>query len=83
MQLGSLANLEREKLGDEFNKLLADIKEYVRILSEESNIRSIIREDMEEIRTKFGDKRRTVISDEELTHVDKADLITEEPMVVT
>jgi DNA gyrase subunit A len=83
MQLGSLANLEREKLGEEFKKLLDDIAEYVRILSDEANIRAIIREDMEEVRSKFGDKRRTDISDEELTQVDKGDLITEEPMVVT
>ncbi|MBD3674477.1 MAG: DNA gyrase subunit A [Planctomycetaceae bacterium] len=83
MQLGSLANLEREKLSDEFAKLLEDITEYVRILSDESNIRSIIREDMDEIIAKYDDKRRTDISDEELTQVDKADLIAEEPMVVT
>jgi DNA gyrase subunit A len=83
MQLGSLANLEREKLSDEFGKLIEDINEYVSILSDESNIRAMIRDDMDEIIAKYGDKRRTDISDEELTHVDRADLITEEPMVVT
>lgn len=83
MQLGSLANLEREQLTGEFQELLADIKEFLRILSDENNIRALVREDMEELKKKFADKRRTEISDEELSDVDREDLIPEEPMVVT
>lgn len=83
MQLGSLAGLEREKLGEEFSKLLDEIAEYVRILSDESNILAIIRGEMEMLAAKYADKRRTTISEEELSYVDRADLITEEPMVVT
>lgn len=83
MQLGSLAGLERDKLGEEFSKLLDEIAEYVRILSDEANILAIIREEMEMLATKYADKRRTTISDDELAYVDRADLITEEPMVVT
>lgn len=83
MQLGSLANLEREKLSDEYRKLIEDIHEFLRLLSDEANIRAVIRDDMEELKAKYGDKRRTDISDEELTAVDRDDLITEAPMVVT
>ncbi len=83
MQLGSLANLEHENLQGEFHKLLENIAEYVRILSDEANIRSIIRDDMVELKKKYGDKRRSEISDEELEEVDPGDLIAEEPMVVT
>ena len=83
MQLGSLANLEREKLREEFEKLLADIDEYLRLLSSEDNIRAIVRQDMEMLIQKYGDKRRTEISDEELTDVNRDELITESPMVVT
>ncbi|HID24838.1 MAG TPA: DNA gyrase subunit A, partial [Planctomycetaceae bacterium] len=83
MQLGSLANLEREKLREEFQKLLADIAEYMRLLSDEANILAVVRSDMEELKQKFGDDRRTDISDEELTQVDRDELILEEPMVVT
>lgn len=83
MQLGSLAGLERDKLGEEFSKLLDEIAEYVRILSDEANILAIIRGEMEMLAAKYNDKRRTTITDEELTYVDRADLITEEPMVVT
>ena len=83
MQLGSLANLEREKLGEEHQKLLADVNEYLRLLSDEANIRAIVRDDMIELKSRYGDKRRTEISDEELTDVNRDELITEEPMVVT
>ncbi|MES2789521.1 MAG: DNA gyrase subunit A [Planctomycetota bacterium] len=83
MQLGSLAGLERDKLGEEFSKLLDEIAEYLRILSDEANILAIIREEMEMLSAKYSDKRRTTITDEELSYVDRADLITEEPMVVT
>ncbi|NOX57048.1 MAG: DNA gyrase subunit A [Planctomycetes bacterium] len=83
MQLGSLANLEREKLREEFQKLLADIAEYMRLLSDEANILAVVRSDMEELKQKFGDDRRTDISDEELTQVNRDELILEEPMVVT
>ncbi|QDT38048.1 DNA gyrase subunit A [Stratiformator vulcanicus] len=83
MQLGSLASLEREELSGEFNKLLEEIDEYLRLLSDEANIREVIRQDMQEIKDKFGNKRRTEISDEELGDVDRGDLIAEEPMVVT
>lgn len=83
MQLGSLANLEREQLAGEYNKLLADIAEFLRILSDEEVIRGMIRDDLLELKKKYGDERRTEISDEELTDVNRDDLITEEQMVVT
>ena len=83
MQLGSLANLEREKLREEHEELLTAISEYLRLLSDESNIRSVIREDMEELKEKYGDKRRTEISGEEIGDYNRDELITEEPMVVT
>ena len=83
MQLGSLANLEREQLHDEYAGLLADIAEYLRLLSDESNLRSVVRTDMVEIKDKYGNSRRTDISPEEVGHVDREDLITEQPMVVT
>lgn len=83
MQLGSLANLEREQLQGEHRKLLDSIAEYLHLLSEEAHLRAVVREDMEELKKKYGDKRRTEISEEALTDVNRDDLITEEPMVVT
>ncbi|MBA3314615.1 MAG: DNA gyrase subunit A [Planctomycetaceae bacterium] len=83
LQLGSLASLEREQLSGEFHKLLEEIGGHLRLLSDEANIRAVIREDMLELKEKYGDKRRTDISDEEVGDVDRGDLIAEEPMVVT
>jgi DNA gyrase subunit A len=83
MQLGSLANLERENLQGEHRQLLESIVGFKTLLSDESNIRAVIRTDMAELKKRFADGRRTEIVDEELTEVDKDELIVEEPMVVT
>jgi DNA gyrase subunit A len=83
MTLGQLVNLEQERLSGEHQKLLDEIREYLRILSAEQNILDIIREDLVEIRRKYGEDRRTEITDEEIGNIDLEDLITEETMVVT
>ena len=83
MQLGSLANLEREQLGGEYADLIAQIREFLRLLSDEANLRAVVRQDMVELGERFGDDRRTEIDPIELGNVDIGDLIAEEPMVVT
>jgi len=83
MQLGSLANLERENLQGEHSKLLEDISGYLHLLSDIAHIRQEIRDEMDVLQAKYSSPRRTEISDEELTDVDRAELIAEEPMVVT
>ncbi len=83
MQLGSLANLEREKLRSEYMKLLDDINGFLLLLASDANILAVVRDDMLALKEKYPDKRRTEISEEELTDVNKDDLITEETMVVT
>ena len=83
MTLGQLVNLEQERLGNEHKKLLEEIAEYLRILSDEQNILDIIKEDLREIRKKFGDERRTEITGEEIGNIDLEDLIAEETMVVS
>ncbi|HEY0981715.1 DNA gyrase subunit A [Schlesneria sp.] len=83
MQLGSLANLEREKLNEEHTKLLADIKGHLYLLSDEANIRAVVRDDMLALKAKYATKRRTEINDLELSGINQEDLIAEEPMVVT
>jgi len=83
LQLGSLANLEREKLREEFQKLIADIGGYLHLLSDEAHLRAVVREETLALKEKYGDRRRTQILDEELGDYDKEALIAEEPMVVT
>ena len=83
MTLGQLVNLEQSRLSDEHHKLLDQITEYLRILSDDKNILDLIKEDLEEIKKKHGDPRRTEISGEEIGSIDLEDLITEETMVVS
>jgi DNA gyrase subunit A len=83
MQLGSLANLERETLRGEHQKLLENIAEYLLLLSDDGNIRAVIRQDMLNLKEKYGTKRRTAFSEDEVAEINRDDLITEEPMVVT
>ncbi len=83
MTLGQLVNLEQERLGDEHRKLLDDIEEYLRILSDDQIILDMIRQDLHELKRKHGDARRTEISGEELGDIDLEDLIREETMVVS
>ncbi len=83
MQLGSLANLERENLQGEHGKLLEEITGYLTLLSDEAHQLAVVRGEMDELKRRFPNARRTEITDEELTDVDKDELIAEEPMVVT
>jgi DNA gyrase subunit A len=83
MTLGQLVNLEQEKLGGEHAELLKEIGEYLHILSDEKNILAIVRHDLELIRDKFADARRTEITGEEIGDVNMEDLIEERMMVVS
>lgn len=83
MTLGQLVNLEQQRLSEEHAQLLAEITEYIDILSSPERINGIIRDDMLEMKRRFGDNRRTEISGEELGNIDLEDLITEETMVVS
>ena len=83
MTLGQLVNLEQERLSGQHAKLLEEIIEYLRILSDDDNVNAIIREDLEEIQRKYADARRTELSDEELGQIEDEDLIDEENMVVS
>jgi len=83
MTLGQLVNLEQERLAEEHRSLLADIAEYLRILSDRKNILEIIRQDCLELKRRFGDPRRTEITGEEIGQIDMEDLIEEETMVVS
>ncbi len=83
MRLGQLVNLEQEKLTDEHKQLLEEITDYLDILGSQARVYGIIKEDLEEMKRRFGSPRRTQISNEELGNIDLEDLITEETMVVS
>jgi DNA gyrase subunit A len=81
MQLGQLANLERDEILKEYNQLREQIREYEAILGDDGRVNAIIRKDLETIRDRFGNPRRTEISDDG-GDVDMEDLIADEQMVV-
>ncbi|MCC7011697.1 MAG: DNA gyrase subunit A [Planctomycetes bacterium] len=84
MRLGRLTGLEREKLEEEFNALLAEIADLKDILDRDERVVAIIKTDLDELEQKYGDERRTEISAEEIDgSFDIEELITEEMMVVT
>ena len=84
MRLGSLTGLEIEKLDAEHAALVAEIADLEDILANEERVSAIIRLDLDEMVTKFGDERRTEISSEEIDgSFDIEELIAEELMVVT
>ncbi|WP_235908868.1 DNA gyrase subunit A [Roseiconus nitratireducens] len=83
MRLGQLVNLEQEKLSEEHKQLLEEITDYLDILGSQARVYGIIKDDLEEMKRRFGDARRTQISNEELGNIDLEDLITEETMVVS
>ncbi len=84
MRLGSLTGLERDKLEAEWNELVATIKDLEDILARAERVTAMIRADLLELVEKYGDKRRTEISGEEVDGgFDLEELITEDLTVVT
>ncbi|WP_237755849.1 DNA gyrase subunit A [Fructilactobacillus fructivorans] len=83
MRLVRLTGLERGKITDEHNKLLANIKDYKDILNSRDRINEIIYDELLEIQKKFGDKRRTELLVGEITSIEDEDLIEEENVVIT
>jgi DNA gyrase subunit A len=82
MRLQRLVGLEREKIENEYNELVKLIAELRAILADEQKVLGVIRDELIEIRDKFGDDRRTKIIAAE-GEFDEADLIPEEDVVIT
>jgi DNA gyrase subunit A len=82
MQLQRLTGLEMEKLAREYAKLAEEIEGYEAILRDEALVMDIIREDIYEIRDKYGDERRTQFIGE-VAGFQMEELIPDEPVMVT
>ena len=82
MQLKRLQGLDREKLQTEYKELEEKIAYFLRILSDEGLVKSILKEELTAIADKFGDDRKTEIQDVE-DELDIEDLIEEEQCVFT
>ena len=82
MQLQRLTGLEIEKLAKEYAELMEQIEGYEAILANEDILLDVIREDIHEIKEKYGDKRRTQIT-AKAEQFEIEDLIVEEEVIVT
>ena len=82
MRLKALQGLDREKLQAEYDELMQRINYYLDLLADESKLRAVLREELIEIRDKFGDERKTEIQEIE-DEIDIEDLIEEETCAFT
>ncbi|MBS20823.1 MAG: DNA gyrase subunit A [Chloroflexi bacterium] len=82
MQLRRLAALEREKLEQEYQELQETIKGLQELLGDESKILDVVKEETEEVKSKYGDKRRTTIS-HDAYDLSREELEAHEQIVIT
>jgi DNA gyrase subunit A len=83
MRLRRLTGLEREKIEEELNELLKLIQELKSILASEEKVLQIIKEELLEIKDKYGDERRTKIDMTAIDYIEDESLIPVEDLVVT
>ncbi|MBP7176353.1 MAG: DNA gyrase subunit A [Thermoclostridium sp.] len=82
MRLGRLTGLEREKLEQEYQEVLAKIAWYKDILSKPELVHNIIKEELTDIKNRYGDERRTKITFD-TNDIEMEDLVDDEDIVVT
>ncbi len=82
LRLHRLTGLEQDKILDEYKDILDLIKDLLEILSDPDRLLQVIRDELIEIKDKYGDERRTQILEDQLD-LSMEDLITEEDVVVT
>ena len=83
MRLRRLTGLERDKIQNEYNDLLALIADLADILAKPERVIAIIKEELDESKRKFADARRTELMVGEVVSLEDEDLIEEEDVVIT
>ena len=83
MRLRRLTGLERDKIEAEYQDLVALIADLTDILAKPERVKKIIREELEEVKRKFADKRRTELLVGEVLTLEDEDLIEEEDVLIT
>jgi len=83
LTLGRLTQLERKKVDDEYEEVIKTIAYLESILASDQKVRMLIAEEMAEMIKKYGDDRRTEITDQEPGELSAEDLIPKEEVVVT
>jgi len=82
MRLGRLSGLEQEKINAEYNELEGKIAGFLEILSSDENILAVVKAELQEIKQKFGDERRTEVQNV-TEEIDIEDLIEEQDCAYT
>jgi DNA gyrase subunit A len=82
-KLAALAKLERQKIDDELNELMAKIKELTLILKSPQKIKDIIKKELKELKENFGDERRTKVHAQAVGEIAEEDLVPAEETIVT
>ena len=82
MQLRRLQGLEKEKIQNEYDELLKRIAYYAQLLADEKMLMGVIKDELLEIKDKWGDKRKTKIK-ADAQEIDEEDLIEEEKVCIT
>ena len=82
MQLRRLQGLEKEKIESEYQELLKKIAYYAELLADEKKLMGVVKDELIEIRDKWGDKRKTKIK-ADAQELDEEDLIEEEKVCIT
>ncbi len=83
MRLRRLTGLEREKIDNELNELMKEIEELKSILASNEKVLNIIKEEMLEIKRKYGDERRTSIDMTAIDYIEDESLIPVEDIIVS
>jgi len=83
MQLRRLSGLERQKLDDDYRETIKLISELESILASPRRILALIKQDLDEIATKFGDDRRTEVVDDTPRQLSAEELVADEDVVIT
>lgn len=83
MRLRRLTGLERDKIQSEYDDLLALISDLADILAKPERVSQIIKDELDEVKRKFGDKRRTELMVGEVLSLEDEDLIEESDVLIT
>ncbi|MGI2312259.1 DNA gyrase subunit A [Staphylococcus cohnii] len=83
MRLRRLTGLERDKIESEYNELIAYIEELKAILADEEKLLQLVRDELIDVRERYGDERKTEIQMGGLDNIEDEDLIPEEQIVIT
>ena len=83
MPLRRLAHLEREKIAEEYASVVKDISYLEDLLANPRKVLFFIKQDVSQLKSKYGDKRRTLISEEEIIEFRREDLVPHQRVIVT